>query len=49
MWYFLLGVLIGWITKTPWLKKLYREMKERQEHLEQLYNNIKNLDYFKGK
>lgn len=50
MWIFLLGMLAGWLTKIPWLKKVYIEMYERQQNIQQIHDNIlKNLDKKYGK
>jgi len=37
-WYlfFAGGILVRWITKVPWLKKWYRELVERNEHMDRL-------------
>lgn len=45
MWYFLLGVLVGWITKFPLLLKWYRELKRTKDYKEaQKQELIKRLE-----
>lgn len=39
----LLGVLIGWLTKIPFLLKWYKEMKEREIHASSLYDRALDL------
>jgi hypothetical protein len=45
IWMLILGILIGWLTKIPWLWKVYVEMDEKKQHIDKQYKNIlKNLD-----
>lgn len=36
----LIGVLIGWLTKIPFMLRLYKDIKQRQAHMEQIVINF---------
>jgi hypothetical protein len=42
IWYLLIGFLAGWVVKTPFLMKYYRRIRKDREHMDRLYENIKN-------
>lgn len=39
-WYLLVGVLIGWVTKVPFLIKWYKELKNTRD-----YQELKRLEH----
>ncbi len=53
-WYLLLGIVIGWVFKVPFLIRLYKELKatrdykemKRQEHIKRLEKEVET--YSKG-
>jgi len=42
--YFLVGVLVGWITKVPFLIKWYRELREDKIDRQRMYDRIVAMD-----
>ena len=38
-WFFLIGVIIGWVTKFPFLLKWYKELKKTKDYKEMKMHN----------
>lgn len=37
-----LGVLLGWLTKVPWMLKFYQEQQEEWQHHKDFCNKVTN-------
>ena len=42
--YLIIGVILGWITKSPFLIKYYRRIKRDKEDMERILDNYKKFN-----
>lgn len=40
IWYMLIGISIGWVTKIPFLLKYYKEIKETEKRIHRIAKDI---------